>query len=144
MDHFRLLVQRIDGEAAEELGEKVGGLLGHYVAGEGYFPKLLHGNRVGEKGDVGFAAADLVNGFGGVAEIAEVGLLADLLGVEAEEAVENDGVKMTQVELALALGQVGKGGGDGLRFGTQQERAGAGDGDKGCTLLPAQRGHVTG
>ncbi len=32
------LVQRIDGQAAEELGEEVGGLLGHDVAGKGLLP----------------------------------------------------------------------------------------------------------
>ena len=98
-------VQGIDGKAAEQLGEEVGGLLGHDVAGKGDFAELLHGDGVGEEGDVGFAAADLVNGFGGVAQVADVGLLADLFLVEAEQAVEDDGVQMAEVELALAFGQ---------------------------------------
>ena len=84
--------------------------MGHDVAGEGYFAKLFHGDGVGEEGDVGFAAADLVDGFGGIAQVADVGLLADLFGVEAEEAVEEDGVEMAEVELALALGQIGESG----------------------------------
>ena len=105
---WRSLVQRIDGQAAEQLGEEVGGFLGHHVAGKGDFPELLHGDGVGEESDVGLAAAHLVDGFGGVAQVADVGLLADLFRVEAEQAVEDDGVQMAQVELALTFGQIGE------------------------------------
>ncbi len=65
---------------------------------------MLHGDRVGEEGDVGFAASNLVNRLTRVAEVADVGLLADLLCVETEQAVEDDGVQMAQIELALVLG----------------------------------------
>ena len=102
--HFSRLVQRIDGEAAEEFGEEVGGLLGHDIAGEGNFPELFHGDGVGEENDIGFATANLVDGFGSVAQVAEVCLLADLLFVEAEDAVEQDGVQVAQVQSALPLG----------------------------------------
>ncbi len=139
-----ILVQRIDGQAAEQFGEEVGGFLRHHVAGKGHFPELLHGDGVGEEGDVGLAAADLVHGFAGVAQVAQVGLLADLFGVQAEQAVEDDGVQVAQVELALALGQVGQRGGDGLRLGAQQEGSGAGDGDKGGAGLLAEGLNVTG
>ena len=138
-----VLVKRIDGQAAEELGEEVGGLLRHHVAGEGYFPELLHGNWVGEEADVCFASANLLYGFGSVTEVAEVGLLADFFGIEAEKAVEDDGVQVAQVELALALGQVGKSGG-GFGFGAQQKSAGAGYGDEGCALLVAEQLDVGG
>src|ERR1035437_10125849 len=53
------LIQRINGQSAEQLGEEIGGFLRHYVAGKGHLPELLHGNRVGEKGDVSLAAAKL-------------------------------------------------------------------------------------
>ena len=75
------LVQRIDGQAAEELGEEVSGFLRHYVAGECYFLQLLHGYGVGQEGDVCLAAAHLLHGLPGIAEVAEVGLLADLFGI---------------------------------------------------------------
>ena len=58
----------------------------------------------------------LVDGFGGVAEVAEVGLLADLFGIEAEEFVEDDGVEMAQVELTLVFGKAGKWGCRGIGF----------------------------
>ena len=141
---MRNLLQRIDGEAAEQFGEEVGGFLRHDVAGEGDFAELLHGDGVGEEGDVGLAAPDLVDGFGGVAEVAEVGLFADLFGVEAEQAVEDDGVQMAQVELALAFGQIGQRGGDRFGLGAQQEGAGAGDGDEGGAGWLAQRVDVGG
>ena len=132
---FANLVQRIDGQAAEQFGEEVGGLLGHDVAGESDFAELLHGDGVGEEGDVGFAAAGLVYGFGGVAQVADVGLLADLFRVEAEQAVEDDGVQMAEVELALAIGQIGERGVDGIGLRAQQEGAGFGDGDEGRAVL---------
>ncbi len=78
---------------------------------KGYFPELLHGNGVGEESDVGFATADLLHRFGCVAQIAKVGLVADLFGVKAEQTVEDDGVQVAQVELTLALGHVGQGDG---------------------------------
>jgi len=59
--------------------------------------------RVGEEGYVCLSAANLLNGFGGVAQIANVGLLADFFGVQSEQPVENDGVQATQIERALAL-----------------------------------------
>src|ERR1035438_7686429 len=65
-------VERIDGQAAQQFWEKVGGLLGHHVAGEGNFPELLHGDGVGEEDDVDFAAARLVYSFGGIAQVADV------------------------------------------------------------------------
>src|ERR1017187_1868689 len=87
-------VERIDGQAAEQFREKVGGLLGHHVAGKGNFPELLHGDGVGEENDIGFAAANLFYCFAGVTQVANVGLLANLFGVQAEQAVEDDGVEM--------------------------------------------------
>jgi len=138
------LIQRIDGEAAEEFGEEVSGLLRHNVAGKGYFPELLHGDGVGEEGDVGFRAAHLVDCFGSVAEVAEIGLVADLFGVEAEEAVEDDGVERGQVKLTLALGQEVESHGEGFRFGEEEQRAGAGDGDEGNALLAGKQFDIAG
>src|ERR1700678_3789057 len=40
------LLQRIDSQAAQQLGEKVGGLLRHHIACKSHFPQLLHGYRV--------------------------------------------------------------------------------------------------
>ena len=101
-----MLLQRIDCQAAQQLGKEVSGFLRHDSAGKGDFAKLFHGHRVGEEGHVGFAAANLVNRLARVAEVANVGLLADLLRVQAKQPVEDDGVQMAEVELALVLGQI--------------------------------------
>ena len=90
------LLQRIDGKAAEQFGKEVGGFLGHDGAGKGDFAELFHGDGVGEESDVSFAAAHLVDGFGGIAQVAQVGLFADFFGIEAKQAVEDDGVQMAQ------------------------------------------------
>ena len=107
-------VERIDREAAQQLGEEVGGLLGHHVAGKGYFAELLHGDGVGEEGDVGFAAARpgqrLRRRRAGSGGWSARGPFL----VEAEQAVEDDRVQMGQIQLALALGELGKRGVDGI------------------------------
>ena len=82
---------------------------------------IVHGDRVGEEGYVGFAAAHLVDCFASVAQIADVGLLANLFCIEAEQAIEHDGVELAQVELALVLGQVGQGGCSSIGPGAEQE-----------------------
>ena len=87
------------------------------------------------KADVRFAAMNLINRFGGIAQVADVGLLADLFGIEAEELVEDDGVQMAQVELALVFGQSGECGRGGLRLRTQKKRTVASDGDEGGSVL---------
>ena len=135
------LVQRINGQAAEQFGEEVGGLLGHDVASEGNFSQLFHGDGVGEEGDVGFAAADLVDSFAGVAQVTNVGLLADFFSVEREQPVEDDGVELGEVELALARGDFGEceRGFDNVGFGAEQEVSAAGDGDKGRARLRFER-----
>src|SRR6185436_2656736 len=66
------LLQCIDGQAAEELREEVGGLLRHDRTGKCHFSQLLHGDGVGEKGYIGFSAAHLFHGFASVAQIADV------------------------------------------------------------------------
>ena len=63
-------IQRIDRQTAEQLGEEVGGLLRHHVAGKGHFLELLHRNRIGEEGYIGLAAPHLIDGFSGIAQIA--------------------------------------------------------------------------
>src|ERR1019366_4853744 len=55
------LVQRINGETAQQLGIEIGGLLRHHFARERHFPQLLHGPGIGKEGDVGFIFANLVN-----------------------------------------------------------------------------------
>ena len=116
-------------------------------AGEGYFFELLDGDGVGEEGDVGLAAVDLVDGFDGVAEITDVGwgagFFSEVFGVDGEDLVEQQGVELGEVEGALALGQVGEGG-LGLRAGAEKEGAGAGDGDEGSALMAAEQVNVAG
>ena len=68
-----------------------------------------------------------------------IGLLAHFFGVQAQQPVENDGVQMGQVELALALGQAGQRRGHRLRLATQQQGSTARHGDKRGALLRLQR-----
>ena len=98
------LLQRINGEAAQQFGVEVGGFLGHHGSGKGDFAELFHGDGIGKKGNVGFSALHLVDGFASIAQITKVGLLADLFSVEAKKLVEDDRVQVAQVELALVFG----------------------------------------
>ncbi len=75
--------------------------------------------------------SDLLNGFGGVAEIAEISEVADGLGVQAQELAEQDGVELDDVELALAGGKVGELFGDGVGLGGEEVVAVSGDGEEG-------------
>ena len=88
---------------------------------------------------IGFAAAHLFHCFPGVAQVAEVGLLAHLFGIQAQQPVENDGVQLRQVELALALRHIGQCRGHRFRLCAQQERARCGDRDEGRAFLALQR-----
>ena len=100
------LVEGVDGEAAEELGVEVGGLLGHDVAGEGDVLELVEGDGLDEEGDVGFAFGDHGDGFVGFADVADAAEAGDGVLIEAEELVEDDAVELDDVELALAGGDV--------------------------------------
>ena len=57
---------------------------------------------------------DLVDGLGGVAEVADVGLLANFFRVEAKELVKDDGVEVAEVELALVFRESRQGGSCGI------------------------------
>ena len=59
-----------------------------------------------EEGDVGVAALDLRDGFAGVAEVAQVGLLADGFGGDGQELLEDELVELDYIKLAFALGDV--------------------------------------
>ena len=99
---FSVLVEGVDGEAAEEFGVEVGGFLRHDFAGEGDVLELVEGDGLDEEGDVGFAGFDERDGFAGLAEVLDVAGGADLVFGEAEEVVENDGVELGDAELALS------------------------------------------
>jgi len=118
------LVEGVDGQAAEEFGVEVGGLLGHDVAGEGDVFKLVEGDGLDEEGEVGGAGLDEGHGFGGVAEVADVTGGFDFIGAEAEQVVEEDSVEFGDLELALFGGDLGEEGGDGFGFGGEEVVAG--------------------
>src|SRR6516162_8122747 len=117
------LLQCIDGQAAQKLGEEVSGLLGHYRAGKGNLAQLLHRNRVREESNIGFTAPDLVYCLRRITKVADVGLFTNLFGVQAKQAVEDDGVQVAQVQLTLIFRQGGKSFGSRLRLGTKQVSA---------------------
>src|ERR1017187_1879945 len=136
------LVQRIDGHAAEKLGEEVRGFLRHHVARKGHFAQLLHGNGIGEERDVCFAAPDHGHRLAGVAQVADIGLLANLFRIQAQQLVQHDRMQVAQVELPLALWQIGQCGVDHIRLRAEQEVPTSCDGDEGRALLLAQIIHV--
>jgi hypothetical protein len=125
------LVEGVDGEAAEELGVEVGGLLGHDVSCEGDIPELVERDGLDEECDVGVALGDHGDGLVGLADVTDAAEASDGLLVEAEELVEDDAVELDDVELALARGQVFEFGGDDVGLCGQQITAVDGDGDEG-------------
>ena len=74
-----VLVEGVDGEAAEEFGVEVGGFLRHDFAGEGDIFELVEGDGLDEEGDVGFAGFDEGDGFAGFAEVLDVAGGGDLV-----------------------------------------------------------------
>src|SRR6185312_3959330 len=127
----RDLVQSIDGETAEELGKEVGGFLGHDFTGKRDFAQFGERGGLHEEGDVGLVAYDLIDGFSRIAEIANVGLPADVLGADTQDALEDDGMKLDGVEAALAFGKAVEGGVYGFRVRSEEVFSGIGNGDEG-------------
>src|SRR6185312_3724451 len=78
----RTLVQSIDGETAEELGKEVGGFLGHDFTGKRDFAQFGERGGLHQEGNIGLVACDLIDGFSRIAEIANVGLPANVLGAD--------------------------------------------------------------
>src|SRR5258706_1307467 len=77
---FRLLVEGIDGESAEEFGIEVGGFLGHDLAREGDVTDLRHPTGIHQESDISLPAVCapyLRQGLGGVADVGDVLLVAD-------------------------------------------------------------------
>src|SRR6185437_8279971 len=82
------LIQRVDREAAEELGIEVGGLLWHHVASKRDIAELVEGDGLDEEGNIGLARMDHVLRFAGLANEFDVAELGDAFRREAEDAVE--------------------------------------------------------
>src|SRR5581483_898930 len=130
-----VLVQRIDGQAAEQLGIEVSGFLRHHLSGKGHFFQLLHRDRICEKRHVRVAASHLLDCLCGVAQVADIGLLANLFCIEAQQPLEHERMQLRQIELALPFRHVGQSGSHGLWFRTQQQCAAARDRDEGAAWL---------
>ena len=82
--------------------------MGHDLEVEGDVLHLVEGDGLDEEGDVGVAAAELLQGLGGLAQVADVRAGANGLLVEAEELFEDDLVELSDVELLLARGEAGE------------------------------------
>src|SRR6185437_15051564 len=101
-----VLVEGVDGEAGEQLGVEVGGLLWHDVHGERDVLELVERDGLDEKGHVGFAAGDQAYRLVDFADEADVAQLGDGVGAEAEDTIEDDGMELDDVELGLTGGNV--------------------------------------
>src|SRR6266496_3443866 len=73
------LFQRIDCEAAEQLGIKIRGFLWKDLARESDVAYLLHSCRIHQQGQVCFSAANQAKRFGHVTNVCNILLVADRL-----------------------------------------------------------------
>ncbi len=87
---------------------------------------------------------DLLDGFVGAAEVADVFGVGDGLVGEVEEVLEDDAVELDDVERGLAGGdlwvELVEAGGDGFGFGGEEVSAVAGGGEEGYAPGPGERG----
>ena len=97
-----MLVEGVDGEAAEQLGIEVGGFLRKDFASERDIANLTHAAGIHQKSHVGIAGADRAQGLGGVADVGEVLLVTNGFLREAEDVFQKDLVQLDDVEGLLA------------------------------------------
>ena len=97
-----VVLQRIDGESAEQLGKEIGGFLRQHFATEGDVAHLLHAHGIHQERDVR-ALADFLDGFLGLAHILQVLLVADVLFGHAQCFFQHQFVQLDDVQFALAL-----------------------------------------
>src|ERR1700758_3920570 len=76
---FMPLIQRINGQAAQQLGIEIRRLLRQDLTGKCNVAHLFHANRVHEKGDIGAARPDSIESFCCFAHITDVLLIANRL-----------------------------------------------------------------
>lgn len=98
----------VHSDAAEELGIKIRGLLGHDFAGGGDFHNLIDTARIEEERDLCPAGVDGVEGGSGFAFVSEMGFGGDRLRGDAQSGLENSFVEEDDVELALKPRNVGE------------------------------------
>lgn len=103
----------------------------HDFAGEGDVFELVEGDGFDEEGDVGFAGLNERDGFGGFAEVLDAAECADFFFGEAEDMVEDYGVKLGNSQLALFCRETCEERGDGLGFWGEEVVAVASDGEEG-------------
>jgi hypothetical protein len=84
------LLQRVNREAAQQLGVEVGGLLRQDFAGEGDVTDLADAAGIHEECDVGAARADGGQSFRGVADVGKVSLFADGFFRQADDAFQQN------------------------------------------------------
>src|ERR1039458_886776 len=104
---IQILIERIDGQSAEELGVEVGGFLGHDLAGEGDVADLLHAARIHQESDIGVRAvcvAYLRQGLGSIADVGDVLLVADRFLGKVQDLFQQTLVQLDHVQRLLADG----------------------------------------
>src|SRR5208337_1357841 len=125
------VLQGINGEPAEQLGEEVGGFLRQHFAAEGDIADLFHACRVQQESCVG-AIANRIDGFLGLSHILQMLLIADVFLRHAEDFCQDKFMKLNDVEGALLFRLPG----ERLRLligsSTQQESRIRGDRQDGC------------
>src|SRR5215469_3401409 len=94
------LLLNIKGEAAQQLGIEIGGLLRQHLAAKGNTADLLDSCRVHQKSDVS-SLAHPGDGFEGIALVFHVILIADCLFRDSENPLQQELVQLNNVEFAL-------------------------------------------
>ncbi len=106
-----VLFQRIDGQAAEQLGIEVRRLLREHFAGKSDVPNLRHSRRIHKKRQIGLATANRGHSFADIADIAHILLVADRLLRDSKHAFQQTLMKLHDVERLLAERKVAERGG---------------------------------
>src|ERR1700722_2309699 len=99
-------VQRIDGEAAQKLGIEVSRLLRHHLAVECDLAQLLQRGWVHQKCRLRRTLGHLLDSLSGVAQIAQVALLADGFLGKPQQLLQNQAVELRYIQLPLPLRKV--------------------------------------
>ena len=94
-------VDAVHGDAAQQLGIKIGGLLRHNFSRGGDAHDLIDIDRIQEKRDLRGAAIDYIEGSGGFALIAEIFFGGHSLQRNSKRRLKNAIVQKDNIQLAL-------------------------------------------
>ena len=116
---YRLFGYAEHGDATEELGVEVGGLLGHDFAGSGDLYDEVDIDRIEEEGDLRGTTIDGIECGRGFTFVGKIGLGGHGVWSDAEGGFENALVKENHIKFALQRRKAGEDLGE-ISLGTQR------------------------